>query len=137
MDESAGLGDADTGGGWQAAHCPDAGSCPGISSYSDLSKCLGDPLETSSYYGLQPSELAGEVGFADFLFTLDSPVVVRGGEVLETSQFLDAQTTYFSTQVPLHLLLNPKPESLNPGPCCSLQAPLISQGPTLSTHSKP
>lgn len=55
----------------RAAHCPQPDACPTIRSPEHLSSCLGDGLGDAlgdSYFGLMPSVLNGERGYADFLF---------------------------------------------------------------------
>jgi hypothetical protein len=72
--------------------CSVEGQCPdAISAY--MCKQQQQVGSDVSYYGLNQTELEGTRGFAEFLYTIgDNSVIVRDGELLDTSGFLDSQT---------------------------------------------
>eukprot|EP00960_Hanusia_phi_P053817 762467-Hanusia_phi.AAC.4 len=76
-----------------AAQCTTEGACPGFGESSEVYTCTSEEPSTVAHYGLNTSVLAGERGYADFLYTYsDNPVVVRNGEALPTEYFFDGDT---------------------------------------------
>lgn len=55
--------------------------------------CSGGPQVSDPFFGLNPADFRGVLGFADLLFSItDSPFVFRGEELRSTSDFVDSQT---------------------------------------------
>ena len=60
--------------------------------------CPGDPAHESTYFGLAPLNFEGQLGYADFLYSvIDNEIVYRsnevdGGGIMFTDSFIDSLT---------------------------------------------
>jgi hypothetical protein len=68
-----------------------------------VAPCLSDESETQDFYGLQFTKVANVRGYADFLGNFgDNAVLVRGGEIVKSLSFLDAQTKFVKLVMVVH-----------------------------------
>ena len=88
----------------QVAHCSEVGSCDEADSPDMITTCPG-PLEVNdTRYGRSPLDFGGKIGYTDFCYTMaNNSVVVRGGELLQTRNFVDKSTLVAKVYMTFHV----------------------------------